>query len=96
MRRAAQRGDGWQPLGIGGDALRNAVADMRRQVEATGRDPASFEITISGVAPKITSETIDKLTSQGIDRLIASSVAIELDDALEELSALSGRVGLSG
>lgn len=95
MRRAAQRGDGWQPLGIGGEELRNAMADMRRQLETSGRDPANFEISISGVAPKITAETIDKLASAGADRLIASSVATELEHALEELSALAGRIGLS-
>lgn len=95
MRRAAQRGDGWQPLAIGGDELRNAIADMRKQVEAAGRDPAAFEITISAVAPKITADTIDKVAAMGVDRLIASGVATELDDALEELSALAGRAGLS-
>lgn len=96
MRRAARRGDGWQPLGIGGDELRSAIADMRKQVEAEGRDPATFEITISGVAPKITAETVDKVTAMGVDRVIASAVGPELDRALDELSALAERVGLSG
>ena len=95
MRRAAARGDGWQPLGIGGDELRGAIAEMRKQVEAEGRDPAGFEITISGVAPKITRETVDKVTAMGVDRMIASAVAPGLDDACEELSALAKRVGLS-
>jgi len=95
MRRAATRGDGWQPLGIGGDELRGAIAEMRNQVEAEGRDPAAFEITISGVAPKITRETVDKVAAMGVDRMIASAVAPGLDDACEELSALAERVGLS-
>ncbi|HAM02459.1 MAG TPA: LLM class F420-dependent oxidoreductase [Acidimicrobiaceae bacterium] len=94
MRRAATRGDGWQPLGIGGDELRVAIADMRKQVEAEGRDPSGFEITVSGVAPKITAETVGKVAAMGIDRVIASGVAPGLDDALEELSALAERVGL--
>jgi probable F420-dependent oxidoreductase len=94
MRRAAQRGDGWQPLGIDGEELRNAAADMRKQVEVTGRDPAAFEITISDVAPKVTAQTIDDAAAMGVDRLIAMSLATELDDALEELSALAGRAGL--
>jgi len=94
-RRAAHRGDGWQPLGIGGDELRIAIADVRRQVEAAERDPVAFEITISGVAPKITDETVDKVAAMGVDRLIATAVATELDDALEELSSLARRVGLS-
>jgi probable F420-dependent oxidoreductase len=93
MRRAAQRGDGWQPLGIEGEELRVAVADVRKQVEATGRDPAAFEITISDVAPRVTAETIDDAAAMGVDRLIAMSIATDLDDALEELSALAGRGG---
>jgi probable F420-dependent oxidoreductase len=95
MRRAATRGDGWQPLGIGGDELRGAIAEMNKQVETEGRDPAGFEITISGVAPKITSETVDKVAAMGVDRMIASAVAPGLEDACEELSALATRVGLS-
>lgn len=95
MRRAVRRGDGWQPLGIGGDELRQAITDMRRQVEEAGRDPATFEVTISGVAPKIGAETIDKTDAMGVDRLIASGVATELDDALEELTSLATRVGLT-
>ncbi|HZU80357.1 MAG TPA: LLM class F420-dependent oxidoreductase [Acidimicrobiales bacterium] len=95
MRRAASRGDGWQPLGIGGDELRSAIVEMRKQVEAAGRDPDAFEITVSGVAPRITMETLEKSAAMGIDRLIASAVAVELDEALEELSELAGRVGLS-
>lgn len=96
MRRAARRGDGWQPLGIGGEELRSAIADMRKQVEAAGRDPAAFEITISGVAPRITAATVDKVAGAGVDRLIASGVATGLDEALAELSALAARVGLAG
>jgi probable F420-dependent oxidoreductase len=96
MRRAAQRGDGWQPLGIGDDELGKAIADMRKQVQQAGRDPAAFEITVSDVAPKTTPGTIDKLAAMGVDRVIAMSLATELDDALAELSDLALRVGLSG
>ena len=96
MRRAAMRGQGWQPLGIGGDELRHAVSDVRAQVEAAGRDPAGFEITISALGPRITAETVEEATDVGVDRLIATMTAIELGDALDELSALAGRVGLPG
>ncbi|HMK62470.1 MAG TPA: LLM class F420-dependent oxidoreductase, partial [Acidimicrobiales bacterium] len=47
MRRAAERGDGWQPLGIGGEELRGAIAEARRQVAEARRDPGTFEITVS-------------------------------------------------
>ena len=95
MRRAAARGAGWQPLGIDGEELRGAVSDMRRQVEDAGRDPASFEITISAVGPKITPDTVDEAADMGVDRLIASMLATDLGEALDELSALAARLGLS-
>ena len=94
MRRAATRGQGWQPLGIGGDELRHAISEVRKQVEAAGRDPAGFEITISAVGGKITAGTVEEATAMGVDRLIASMTATELGDALDELSALATRVGL--
>jgi probable F420-dependent oxidoreductase len=94
MRRAALRGQGWQPLGIAGDELRNAIADMRAQVRAAGRDPADFEITISAAGPEITADTVEQAADVGVDRLIASMLSVDLPEALGELSALAERVGL--
>jgi probable F420-dependent oxidoreductase len=95
MRRAATRGQGWQPLGIAGDELRHAISEMRAQVEAAGRDPARFEITISTVGPKLAAEGVEEAATAGVDRLIAGMAATDLGEAVDELSSLASRVGLS-
>ena len=95
IRRAARRGDGWQPLGVGGEELRGAIEEVRQLTEAAGRDPASLEITISALASSITSAIIDKVTAMGVDRLVATTMEPVLDAALDGLSALADRAGLS-
>lgn len=94
MRRAVTRGEGWQPLGLGGDDLRAAIVEVRRQVAEAGRDPAVFEISVSAVTSAITEQTVAKSAAMGIDRLVATSIEPGFDAAMEELSALAERVGL--
>lgn len=96
MRRAIRRGDGWQPLGIGGDELRAAISELRRQAAEAGRDPASLEVSVSAVTSAITEQTVEKSEAMGIDRLVATSMQPSIDAALEELVAVADRVGLPG
>src|SRR6202035_694523 len=43
IRRAARRGDGWQPLGLSGDELLDALALLRRETDSAGREPDALE-----------------------------------------------------
>jgi alkanesulfonate monooxygenase SsuD/methylene tetrahydromethanopterin reductase-like flavin-dependent oxidoreductase (luciferase family) len=45
----AEYADGWIP--IGGAGMREALAELRKAVEAAGRDFASFRIVPMGVMP---------------------------------------------
>jgi probable F420-dependent oxidoreductase len=47
IRRAARVGDGWQPLGFAPEALAPAIASLREQARAGGRDPAAIPVSIS-------------------------------------------------
>lgn len=94
MRRAASRGQGWQPLGLTGDELAGAITEVKRLTEDAGRDPSQLEITISGVARSITDETVDRVSALGVDRLIASSLEPEIEAAKDALSVLADRVGM--
>lgn len=94
MRRAALRGEGWQPLGIGGDELRRGIAEVRRLTEEAGRDPEALEFTISASAPAISAATVEKMSAMGVSRMIATSTEAVIDAALDELSALADRVGV--
>jgi len=47
IRRAARLGDGWQPLGLSPEALRDAMASLREQAKAHGRDIASIPVSVA-------------------------------------------------
>ena len=95
IRRAATRGDGWQPLGIAGPALRDAVDTVRRATEEAGRDPAALEVTVSALARDVGPDSIEKLSAMGVDRVVATTIEPALDAALEDLAALAKRAELS-
>ncbi|MFZ0665971.1 MAG: LLM class F420-dependent oxidoreductase [Acidimicrobiales bacterium] len=94
IRRAALRGDGWQPLGLKGEDLAQGLESLRRQAEAAGRDPDAIELTLSTAVSITTNESIEEAADIGIDRLVAASTTGELEQALDELSALADRIGL--
>jgi probable F420-dependent oxidoreductase len=93
IRRAARRGDGWQPLGLWGDDLADALARLREETEAAGRDPDSLELTISAMSTQATPETIDKLVALGVDRLVVTCGHAELGAARDEMAEVAARLG---
>jgi probable F420-dependent oxidoreductase len=52
IRRAARLGDGWQPLGLSPEALAEAIAALREEARALGRDIADIPVSIAlGIGP---------------------------------------------
>jgi probable F420-dependent oxidoreductase len=47
IRRAARLGDGWQPLGLSPEALRQGIAALREEARAAGRDVAKIPVSIA-------------------------------------------------
>jgi alkanesulfonate monooxygenase SsuD/methylene tetrahydromethanopterin reductase-like flavin-dependent oxidoreductase (luciferase family) len=94
IRRAARRGDGWQPLGLWGDELADALARLHTETEAAGRDRDALELTISALASQATPETLDKLAGLGVDRLVVTCMQADLQAARDEMSEVATRVGL--
>jgi probable F420-dependent oxidoreductase len=47
IRRAARIGDGWHPLGLSPEALEPAMASLRDETRAAGRDPAEVSVSIA-------------------------------------------------
>jgi probable F420-dependent oxidoreductase len=51
IRRAARLGDGWQPLGLAPDTLGEAMAVLREEARAHGRDVSTIPVSITlGIA----------------------------------------------
>jgi probable F420-dependent oxidoreductase len=95
IRRAARRGDGWQPLGLWGDELEQALTRLDEEVEAAGRARDALELTISAMSSQATTETIDRLAALGVDRLVVTCGHADLGAAQDEMSEVAARIGLS-
>lgn len=97
IRRAAHRGDGWLSLGLRGDALTDALGRLKTETIAAGREPASIDVTLSGVT---TSATVDRPTLQqaaavGADRVVINLGSADLAGAMDELRHAAERAQLS-
>jgi probable F420-dependent oxidoreductase len=96
-RRAGRLGDGLQPLGVAGDALRELVETMRRAAETAGRDPEALELTLGHLVGRITPEKAESLTRLGATRVVLAAAPVpDLAQAKDELSACAARLGLTG
>jgi probable F420-dependent oxidoreductase len=75
--------DGWMPLATRHD-IAGQIDRVRSAVAATGRDPASFEITASGA--KV--EDLDQLAKAGVDRVIFNLPPLGPEIVLPKLDTL--------
>ena len=62
----AEYGDGWLPIGGGGIA--EALPELRRAVEAAGRDPSTVRVVPFGTVP--TAGKLEHFRSLGIDEVV--------------------------
>lgn len=96
-RRAGRLGNGFQPLGLGGDDLDAAVALMRSAASDAGRDPAEVALVLGHVLPRMDESKIEWANSLGSDRILlsASRRATTFEAVLDEMAECSARLGLS-
>ena len=92
IRRAARRGDGWQPLGLWGAELDTAVGQLRRELETVGRDQGALELTVSAMATQATPATIDELRAVGVDRMVVTCAEADLEAAKDDMWAVADRL----
>jgi len=98
IRRAARVGDGWQPLGFAPAALEPAIATLRDQARACGRDPSRIPVAISmslgvptprrfalGTRPAEVLANARAFAAVGVETLVISTTT---SDAQEARSAL--------
>jgi probable F420-dependent oxidoreductase len=95
-RRAGRLGDGFQPLGVGGDKLTELIRIMRDAADSAGRDPDALELSLGHLVTKIDGERADKLAQLGADRLVlAMPPGNDLGEACDVLSACAQRLALT-
>ena len=66
-KRAIEYGDGWMPI-FGRNEITSKLPELRSMLEAAGRDPKTFEVTIFGMGP-LPAE-LEKARAAGITRVI--------------------------
>jgi probable F420-dependent oxidoreductase len=67
-RRAVRYGDGWIPVAGRGD-LSDALPAFRKMAEEAGRNPASIEITLFGLAGDV--DKLKRFKDMGVSRVVA-------------------------
>ena len=86
IRRAARLGDGWQPLGLSPEALGPAIASLRDEALACGRDVAKIPVSIAmslaastprryalGTRPDEIVRSAQAFAGVGVDTLVISA-----------------------
>ena len=77
-RRAGERGDGFFPLGLSGDALDARWAEVRAFAEGAGRDPAAVTLTMGGLLGD--DAGIEDAARRGAERVVLSARTDDLDE----------------
>jgi probable F420-dependent oxidoreductase len=78
LKRVAQWGDGWCPLRITVDDLKNALRQLREECQKSGRDYARLDITVMGALGDErakTQEELGKYAELGAGRFVVAMVA---------------------
>jgi len=94
--RAGRFGDGFQPLNLKGDALRERLDQVREAAERAGRDADSIDITLRASMDEIDAERVEQLHAEGTTRLVVNgSTTSDIAVAIDELTAFAERMELS-
>lgn len=96
-RRAGTRGDGFQPLGVSGDRLRELLDVVASSARAAGRNADSIELTLGGRLATFDTDRSARAEEAGATRIVLSAGAdiASLAEATEELSAAAERLRLA-
>ena len=105
IRRAARIGDGWQPLGMSPDALREGMSQLREEIRACGRDAAQVPVSLAlslgtaragryalGPAARDVVRSAKEFAALGLDTLIISATTSDPKEARVALEMVGAEV----
>ncbi|MFL3019853.1 MAG: TIGR03619 family F420-dependent LLM class oxidoreductase [Acidimicrobiales bacterium] len=72
LRRVAQLGDGWHPLGLSPDAISERLSFIRDEAEASGRSMDAFPIQVRRDFDGVDSQLIEAYEAVGVTDLVLS------------------------
>ena len=91
-RRAGRLGDGFQPLGLDPDTLRQRMAVLRSTAEQYGRDPESIELSLGGHVSQVDRAAVEAARELGAQRMVISTASADLDTLRREMAEFARRV----
>lgn len=91
-RRAGRVGDGFQPLGLDGNALAERMSLVRAAALEAGRDPEAIELSLGGLLDVIGPDDVERAEEQGAARLVISTREADLARLEAQMSAFAERV----
>ena len=88
IRRAAELGDGWHPINLSPDELREGISRYHRACERFGRAPGPVILRHmpggrTAADAELTSDHIKAYADAGLDELLLSYAAPSVDDLLD-------------
>jgi probable F420-dependent oxidoreductase len=85
-RRAGRVAEGFQPLGLEGEALAEKLDVVRGAAIAAGRDPEVIEVSLSGVVGGTTMDDVKRAEDAGAIRLVMGTRTGDLAELRDEMS----------
>jgi alkanesulfonate monooxygenase SsuD/methylene tetrahydromethanopterin reductase-like flavin-dependent oxidoreductase (luciferase family) len=99
LKRVGTYGDGWLPIGVPPDGVREAAAEITRVAREKGRDPEKISITaMLGAPPGMEEPMLDAMPGRdvvtayrdaGAERVVVSIPTLGRDQALRHLDRLA-------
>lgn len=90
-RRAGRLGDGFQPLGLDGDALADRMTLLRAAAREAGRDPDAIELSLGALLDSVGPDDVKRAEDQGAHRLVISTREADLGRIKRQMSAFAER-----
>jgi probable F420-dependent oxidoreductase len=85
-RRAGRVAEGFQPLGLEGEALTDKLAVMRTAAIEAGRDPDVIELSLSGLVGATTRDDVKRAEDAGAVRLVMGTRTGDLAALKDDMS----------
>jgi probable F420-dependent oxidoreductase len=89
--RAGRLGDGFQPLGLEGEALTDRLQVLWEAAVQAGRDPEAVELSLGGLIDSVDDAAIAAAEGYGATRIVLSTRERRLDDARAQLEQFAER-----
>lgn len=91
VMRAGKLGDGFQPLGLTGEDLDDAIKLMRETASNAGRDPNAIELTLGNGLTIFDEAALESAEAVGAQRVALGTGASDINEMSEQLQEFASK-----